>query len=79
MNRLTELLQRHRAYESASRIGVEYADSDPVTDHFRQGMFIMKFEKSHQFGVETTNDDGENIEDTNQNTADLELDDISNI
>ena len=77
MNKLTELLQRHRAYESASRIGAEYAQLDQLTDHFRQGMFIMQFEKNHRFGVDTTNDDGKG--DTNQNTGDLELDDISDI
>lgn len=79
MSKLTELLQRHHAYKSASCIRVEYAELGELTDHFRHGMFIMQFEKSLQFGVDTTNDNSKDIGDANQNTGDLELDDISTI
>lgn len=79
LERLTELLQKHHAYESTHRVGAELADTEELVDHFRQGMLILQQEKSIQFGVETSHNDNENLGEASQNTEELLLDDIGNI
>ena len=71
------MLQKHRAHESATRVGVEYTETEKLVDHFRRGMLISQKEKSVQFGVDGENEEGD-IEDSLISTE-LELEDMVNL
>ena len=42
------MLQKHRAHESATRVGIDYMETMKLDDHFRLGMLnLMKEKKSN--------------------------------
>jgi hypothetical protein len=78
LEKVSNLLQKYHAYEVTTRAGPEYAETENMTDHFRQGIRILQTEKVVQLG--TDNDDGDNnMEENTLNTEELELDDIRDL
>ena len=71
---LTQMLQNHRAHESAIRVGVEYKETEELDDHLLKGIQILSTEKINQFGADSGNEECD-IE----ISAELELEDIGNV
>ena len=75
---LTQMLQKHCAHESATRVGAKFMETKVLDDHFRQGMLNLLKEKSVQFGADGNKGDGD-IEDSTLIFAELELEDMVNM
>lgn len=78
LEKLTQMLQTHRAHECAVRVGDEYIETVKLDDHYQLGMVSLHREKNVQFGADSSNDEGD-IEDSTLNSVDLELEDIRNM
>lgn len=74
---LSQLLQKHHAHESATRVGVAYKEREELVDHFQQGMQIYLKERTVQFGAGDGNEG--DIEDNTVISAELELEDMVSV
>ncbi|GLB35134.1 hypothetical protein LshimejAT787_0206990 [Lyophyllum shimeji] len=74
---LTSELKKHQAHEIALRIGVQYRETEALTDHFRQGMLVLQTEKTPRFG--SIDEEGEGGEEDETPADELDLDGIQDI